>query len=88
LRVDLVVFGFAPVDGFHVEGMSQDEGNALFSTQVGQPIPGENTCNRHDQTLTIGGNRLEEGFRSGCHITVQKDFAIVTQDADIHGTGM
>jgi hypothetical protein len=42
--------------------MSQDERNALFRTEVGEPISGEDAFNGHDQPLTIGSNDLEEGF--------------------------
>jgi hypothetical protein len=60
----------------------------LFSAEVGKPIPGEDTFDRHDQPFTIGGNRLEERFRGGFHVAVQHDFAIVTQDANVHTAGM
>jgi hypothetical protein len=36
----------------------------------------------------VGGNGLEKGFRRGFHIAVHEDFAIVAQDADVHGTGV
>jgi len=42
----------------------------------------------HDQSVPIGRNGLEEGFRSGFHIAVQQEFTIVAQDTDIHGAGM
>jgi hypothetical protein len=48
LRIDLVVFGLAPVDGFHVEGVSQDKGKALLSAEGGEPIPGEDAFNGYD----------------------------------------
>ena len=70
LRIDLVVFGLAAVDGFHIKGMSQDERNALVRTEVGEPIPSEDACHGHDQSVPIGRNGLEEGFRSGFHIAV------------------
>lgn len=35
--VDPIVFGFAAVDGFHVEGMSQDKRNIFLDTEVGDP---------------------------------------------------
>jgi hypothetical protein len=76
------------MDGFHLKGMSQDEGNALLSTEIGEPIPGEDTFNGHHEPLPIGGDSPEEGFRSRFHMAVQHDFPIVAQDADVHGTGM
>jgi hypothetical protein len=77
LGIDLVMFGLAAVDGFHLEGVSQDEGNALLSTQVGEPIPGEDTFHGHHEPLTIGGDSPEEGFGSGFHMAVQHDFTVV-----------
>ena len=88
MRIDFVRFGLAAVNGFHLKGMAQDEGNAFLSTQVGEPLPGEDAFHRHDQPLSIRGNRLEEGFRGGFHVAVQHGFAIVTQEANVHGTGM
>jgi hypothetical protein len=39
LGIDSVVFGCAAMEGFHVEGMAEDEGHPLPSTQVSQPGP-------------------------------------------------
>jgi hypothetical protein len=68
--------------------MPQHEGNALFRTQIGEPIPGEDAFNGHDQPLTIRGNGLEERFRSGLHVAVQQEFPLVAQDTDRHRAGM
>jgi hypothetical protein len=87
-RLAWVVFGLAPVDGLHVEGLSQHDGNALCRTQIGEPRPGAEAFNGHDQPLTIRGNGLEDRFRSGFHVAVQHDFTVVTHDADRHRAGM
>jgi hypothetical protein len=76
------------MDGFHLEGVPKDEGNALFRAEVGEPIPGEEAFNSDDQAVTIGSNGLEKGFGSGFHISVQQDFTVVTQDANVHRTSM
>jgi tetratricopeptide (TPR) repeat protein len=39
--IDLVVLGFAAVDGLHVQGVAQHESDALCLAQVGEPIPAE-----------------------------------------------
>jgi hypothetical protein len=70
LGIDLVLFGLTAVDGFHLEGVSQDEGNALLSAEVGEPIPSEDAFHGHDPSVPIGRHGLEEGFRSGFHIAV------------------
>jgi hypothetical protein len=88
LRIDLVVFGLPAVNGFHIEGMPQDEGNAFVRTEVGKPVPGEDTLDGHNQAIPIGCHGLEEGFRRRFHIAVQQDFAILAQDTDVHGAGM
>jgi hypothetical protein len=33
------VCGFAPVDGLHVEGMPEDNGNPFLRAEVGEPGP-------------------------------------------------
>src|SRR5262245_31840590 len=68
--------------------MPQDKGNALLGTQVGQPIPGKNTLDGHNEPLAVWGDGLEKGFRCGFHIAVQQDFSIASQDADIHAPSM
>jgi len=62
--------------------------DALFRAEVGEPIPGEEAFHGHDQSVPIGRNGLEEGFRSGFHVAVEQDFTIVAQDTDLHGAGM
>jgi hypothetical protein len=87
-RIDRVVCGVAARDGFHGEGMAQDTGEFLVSAEIGEPIPGAQAFDRDDQPRTIGGNGLEERFRSGFHGAVPHDFTVVAHDADVHGTRM
>jgi hypothetical protein len=68
--------------------VAQNKGDIFLSAEIGEPILSEDTLDSHNQTLTIGGNGLEKGFRSGFHIAVHKYFSLVAQDADIHGAGM
>jgi hypothetical protein len=86
--IDLIVLGLAPMDGFHVEGVAQDEGNPLLGAEVGQPVPGEDTFDADDEILPVRRNRLEK--RLGCrfHIAVQHDLAVLIQDAEVHGAGV
>ena len=55
MGVDLVVFGFSSVDGFHVEGMAEDEGDGLSRAEVSDPVPGEHALDSHDDVLSEGG---------------------------------
>jgi hypothetical protein len=87
LGIDRVVFRFAAVDGFHRERVTQDESNPLLGAESGEPIPGEETLDGHDKPLAVWSNGLEKRFRGCFHIAVHKNFAIMAQDADVHGAG-
>ena len=59
-----------------------------MGTEIGQPIPGEATFDRYDQTIAVGGNRLEKRFRSRLPIFVEHDVPVVVHDTDVHTPGM
>jgi hypothetical protein len=82
------MFGLAPMDGFHLEGVAKDEGEARVGPEVGEPVPGAEAFHGPDPTVPIGGHGLEEGLRSGFQVAVQHDVAIMTQDANVHASGM
>ncbi len=82
LGIDSVVFGFAAIDGFHGEGMTQDEGNTLPSAQVSEPVPREETFHADDEVLLIRSNGLEKRFGSRLHMAVQHDLPVLIQDTE------
>jgi hypothetical protein len=86
--IDLGVVGVAPLDGFPREGMPQDEGHAFLGTELGQPLPGEETLDRHDQAVTIRRHRRKKWCRRGLHMAVYKNLSTVAQDAHVHGAGV
>ena len=88
VRIDLVVCRFPAVEGFHGEGMPQDEGEAFLNPEVSEPGPGAETLDGHHATVSRGRNGREEGFRSRFPVAVQQDFTLLTHDTDVHGTGM
>ena len=73
LRINLVIFGLPAMDGFHVEGMTEDKRDAFVGTQVGEPVPGEHAFDCDDHTLSIRGNDVQQGIRVGFHVTVHQD---------------
>jgi hypothetical protein len=75
------------MDGLHGEGVSQDQGDCRCSAESGEPIPGEQACDRSDETRTVGSTGLEARCRSGLHIVVSQECTLVAQEADVHGTG-
>jgi hypothetical protein len=88
VRIDLVVCGFAAVNRPHLEGVPQHEGYTFVHTEIGEPIPGEETFDGDDQPLPLGSHGLEKGFRGRFHVAVHQEFPLATPEADRHGAGM
>jgi hypothetical protein len=65
------------MNGFHVQGVAQDEGNPLLHAKVREPVPGEDAFDADHNILSIAHNRLEK--RLGCcpHIPVENDLSIL-----------
>jgi hypothetical protein len=88
MGVDLIVFGFATVDGFHIQGMAQHKRDPVIGAEVGEPVPGKHTFGSHDDLLAVGRNGLEQGFGGGLHIAVQECCPGLIEDTDVHGAGV
>src|SRR2546423_13258436 len=73
------------MDGFHVECVPEDKRNPFAGTQVGQPVPGEDTFDTNDHVFPVGRDGLAKGVWAGCHIAVQQDLSSPVQDAEVHG---
>jgi hypothetical protein len=56
--VDAIVFGLSAMDRFHIEGVTEDEGDLLFGTEVGQPVPGEHALDGDYEVFSIGLDRF------------------------------
>jgi hypothetical protein len=56
------VVSLAPVNGLHVAGVAQDEGNPLWGAEVCEPIPRKDAFDTDDKMFPIGSNRLEKGL--------------------------
>ena len=48
MSIDAIVFGFASMDGFHIESVSEDKGDVFTGAKIGEPVPGEETFNADD----------------------------------------
>ena len=88
LGVDFVVFGLATVDGFHIKRMPEDKRHTFTGAEVGQPIPGEETCDADDQIGPVRRDGFEKRLRASRHVPVHQNLAILVQDAEVHGAGM
>ena len=68
--------------------MAEDEGKARLGTQVSEPIPGEETCNRDDEGTTRRRNGREQRLRAGLHVLVPHALAVLVEETAVHGAGM
>jgi hypothetical protein len=68
--------------------MTQPAGKPRVSTEISQPVPGEDTFHTDNEVLPLGSDSPEKRFGSRLHMLVQDDLPIPIQDAEIHGPGM
>jgi hypothetical protein len=88
MGINFIVLGFAAMNRFHIEGMPKHKGNPFLLTEVGEPVPREDTLYSHDQIVPIGGDDPQERFRGGREILVDEFRAVLIQDTDVHRLGM
>jgi hypothetical protein len=84
VRVDAVVLGLRPMNGTHVQSMTQDEGDPFLATQVRQPVPAVDALDRDDEILTEGMDCEKEPLRIAGQVPVQENDSLLTEDADVH----
>jgi hypothetical protein len=72
------------MDGFHVEGMSQDERDIFLLAQIGDPVPGKHTFHSDDNILSERFDDVEEDPTIGINVSVQPDLPGFIQDTEIH----
>ena len=84
MSIDLIVLGFASVNGFHVQGVTQYEVDLLARTQIGQPIPREDAFHRHDNGRTERSLLEMNPDRLACSDAEQS--RPPDSDAQVHGS--
>ena len=52
--IDAIILGFATVDSLHIERMSQDEVDAVFFTQIRDPVPAVHAFNANHKVISKG----------------------------------
>ena len=88
VAVDLVVLGLAAVDGLHVEGVAEHEGDLLAGAEIGQPVPGEHALHADDKFSAVQADGVEKVIGPGGQVAVNERFARLVDDADVHRLGM
>ena len=87
--INAVVLVLAAVDGFEVEGVSQDKVQAGGLTGIRQPIPPEHAFGADGQVVAIRRDELEEVSEVIVpDVGVDELFTVPVHEADVHLAGM
>jgi hypothetical protein len=86
--VDLIGLGLAAVNGLHVQGVAQHEGDALIVTEVGEPVPSKQALAGDGEVVAERGDDAEEGVGAGGDGLLQDDGAGRVEDAQGQGSGV
>src|SRR5262249_7441172 len=86
--VDLVALALAAVDGLHVQGVPEHEGEALFVAQVGEPVPAEQALAADDEVVAEGGDGVEEGGAVGGDGLLEEGVPGLVEQARGQGPGV
>ena len=68
--------------------MAEDKSDPFSGTQVGNPVPGKETFDRHDDILAIGRHHLQQGVWAGLQVVMHHDVAALVQDANVQAPGV
>jgi hypothetical protein len=89
LRIDAVVLVFAAVDGAHVKGVSEHEGDAGGLAGVREPVPSEHALAADGQVVAIGGDEFEKELEVVVFdVGVNELLALAIHHADVHLPGV
>lgn len=72
------------MDGLHVVGMAEDEGDVLVGAEIGDPVPAEETLDADDQVVSIGLDEVEKAIGLAGDLSVNDLFAVSIEDTDVH----
>jgi hypothetical protein len=82
--INSIVLGFTSVDGFHIEGMSEDKWDVLLLAEVGEPVPSEHALGGDHDTVPVGSDGVKKGFRLRLDVPVELKIPGSIEDAQIH----
>jgi hypothetical protein len=79
IGIDLVVFGLAAMDGLHVQGVSQYEGDMMFGAKISHPIPGKHAFDTNNDVLKKGKDDIEQQSGIGLDVLMDSGFDLFGQ---------
>ena len=86
--VDAVVLGLGPMDGLHVQRVTEDEGDGMLGAEVSEPVPVEDALGRDDQVFLEGFDGFEEASSVAGEVLVKQDVALGVENAQIESAGV
>ena len=63
--------------------MPQAKGNAFRTTEVSEPLPGEDTFDAADHILTIGSKDAQQRVRGRRQIFMDENRAVLIENTDV-----
>jgi len=89
LAVDAVVLVLAAVDSFHIQRVSEDEGQAGFLTGIGEPVPIERALAADGQGMAVRFDEFEEVIEVvTVDVGMDQFVSLAVHQADVHLSGM
>jgi hypothetical protein len=76
------------MNGFHVKGMAQDEGNLVFVAEIGDPVPGEKALDADDNVWTERSEGIKQELFVGGDLGLTDDAARLVENTDGEESGM
>jgi hypothetical protein len=76
------------MNGFHIEGVTEDEGDALFDAEIGDPVPGEDTFHGHNDIVSVSFDGFKKDLLIRSDIALKNDIPFLFDDTEAHGLCM
>ena len=86
--IDPVVLDLPAVDGLHVEGVAQDEGDLFPVAEIGDPVPAEDALDGDGQVRPERLDRREQRLGRAGELAMEDHLTLRVEDADVHPAGM
>jgi hypothetical protein len=80
--------GLCAMDGFHVQGMAEDELKARSLVEVRQPVSTGCRFDSHRQAFSVGLDQLQESLLVAAEVPLEQDLPLPIRNSDIHGSGV
>lgn len=79
------LLGLGAVDGLHVQGVAEDEGDAFPGAEVGEPVPTVDALDGDDEALAEGSDGQEKAVRVAGQAAMKQDDPVLADDAQVQG---